>query len=162
MSQREREPLAESRPTIKPALARLGATVLLGVATIAVLFSTPTLLGGTERTNLALVVTQLLVVLAVGKLLAEILVLLRTRYLVTEQGVRREFSLLGRTRVKEVPYHRLRSTEREQNRIEYVLGVGSITLNQGLGDLRLTAVPDHRRLYDHIRDQLGETSDRYS
>lgn len=143
--------LVETTPTTKPVLVRLGLTLLVGIGAIGLVFVLPSLFSSTEQANVVLVVVQLLVLVAIGKLLVEFVVLRRTRYVVTTTAVRREFSLLGRTNVKEVPHELVRSTEYRQSRIEYLLGVGSIVLNQGLGDLRLSAVPSHREVYRQIR-----------
>lgn len=152
MSGDQSEVLVETAPTIKPVLIRLALTTLVGLAVIGVIFAVPSLFGSPEQANIALVVAQLLVLIAVTKLLVEMLILLRTRYVVTADAVRREFSVLGRTKIKEVPHGLVRSTEYRQSRIEYILGVGSIVLNQGLGGLRFTAVPQHRAVYERIRD----------
>lgn len=146
--------LVETTPTTKPVLIRLGLTLVVGVGVLAVIFLLPSLFESTEQANIVLVVAQLLVLVAVGKLLVELIILRRTRYIVTTEGVRREFSLLGRTKVKEVPHGLVRSTEYNQSRVEYLIGVGSIVLNQGLGDLRLTAVPRHQEVYQQIRDRV--------
>lgn len=147
------EVLVRTRPTVKPTLARLATSLLIGVLTIAILFLAPGLVGGPEQANVALLIVQIVVVVAVARLLYEYVILRRTRYVVTGNVVRRHFSLLGRTKTREVPFQLLRSTERQQNRFEYLLGVGSIVLNQGLGDLRLQAVPDHDDVYRDIRER---------
>ena len=146
------ETLVETTPTTKPVLVRLAVTTVVGVGVLGVVFSFPSLFGGTAQANVVLLVAQLLVLIAVGKLLVELLILRRTRYVVTTEAVRRKFSLLGRTKLKEVPHGLVRSTEYSQGRVEYLLGVGSISLNQGLGDLRLTAVSRHQEVYRQIRD----------
>ena len=141
-------------PTVKPALIRLGLTIFIGVAVIGVLFTTPELLGSPEVTNVALIVVQLLVVIAVVRIGIELVVLLNTEYVVTDRTVRRQYSLLARVKSREVPYDLVRSTERSQGRIEYMLGVGSVSLNQGLGDLTLSYLPEHDEVYRLIRRQV--------
>ncbi|WP_436902121.1 hypothetical protein [Halovenus halobia] len=159
MSNSQSEVLVETTPTVKPVLVRLALTIALGIVIIGAVFAAPSLFGSTEQANIALVVAQLLVLIAIAKLLVEMLILLRTRYIVTTDAVRREFSLLGRTKIKEVPHGLVRSTEYRQSRTEYILGVGSIVLNQGLGDLRFTAVPQHRAVYRQIRDRTESQQD---
>jgi hypothetical protein len=146
----------QTTPTLRPALLRLGLTVLIGIVAIGVLATDPEMLGTRERTNLGLLLVQALLVIGVARLLIEIMILRRTHYVVTESAVRRQYSLLGRTKAKEVPYGLIRSTERTQNRIEYLLGVGSIRLNQGLGDLDLTALPDHEVVYAEIKERVEQ------
>lgn len=153
MSQ-ESNVIVETTPTTRPVLIRLALTLVVGIGALAVIFLLPSLFGSTAQANIVLFVAQLLVLVAVGKLLVELLILRRTRYIVTTEAVRREFSLLGRTKMKEVPHGLVRSTEYSQSRFEYLLGVGSIVLNQGLGDLRFTAVPRHKEVYQHIRDRV--------
>ena len=150
----QRSVLTETTPTIKPVLIRLGLTIVIGFGALGIIFSVPSLFGSTERASIVLRGAQVLILIAVLKLLIEMLILLRTRYIVTTQAVRREFSLLGRTKVKEVPHGLIRSTEYSQSRVEYFLGVGSIVLNQGLGDLRLTAVSHYQQIYEQIRDRV--------
>lgn len=141
-------------PTVKPALIRLGLTLFIGAVVIGVLFTNPELLGSPDVTNVALIVVQLLVVIAVVRLGVELVVLLNTEYVVTDRTVRRQYSLLARVKSREVPYDLVRSTERSQGRIEYMLGVGSVSLNQGLGDLTLSYLPDHDAVYRLIRRQV--------
>jgi len=153
--------LVQTTPTVRPTLIRLVLTMGVGIVALGTLFVAPELLGSRERTNLALVVVQLLLVVAIVRLVIEYVVLQRTKYVVTDDVVCRQFSLAGRTKSKEVPLPLIRSAERTQSRFEYVLGVGSIVLNQGLGNLKLRAVPNHERVYGVVHDRLcGTTSDQ--
>jgi hypothetical protein len=148
--------VVQTTPTVRPTLVRLAVTVVAGVVAVAGLFSAPELLGSRARTNLALVVVQILVAIALVRLLIDYVVLLRTQYVVTDRVVRRHFSLLGRTKTKELPLTLVRSATRTQSRIEYLLGIGSIALNRGLGDVELTAVSNHERVYRAVRKQLTQ------
>lgn len=146
--------LRRTRPTIKPALVRLGVTLAVGAVAVAVLSLNPTLLGSVELTDITLVLVQILVFVAVVRILIDILIISNTEYVITDRLVRRSYSLFGRTKSREVPYDRVRSAERSQSRIEYFLGIGTIRLNQGLGDLTLSNLPNHENAYSLIRGQL--------
>jgi len=146
--------LLRTTPTLKPALFRLAVTVVVGVVVIGILFTNPELLGSVEVTNVTLVIAQVLLVIAVVRLVVEIMILRNTEYIVTDRLVTRQYSLLGRTKSREVPHDLVRSTERSQGRIEYLLDVGSVALNQGLGDLTLTYLPNHNDVYRTIREQV--------
>lgn len=143
-------------PTVKPVLLRLAVTLGVGLGIIAIIFLNPTLFGTTEVTNIALIIAQILVVIAIVRLLVKLIVLRNTEYVLTDRAVRREYQLLARSKSREVPYDLVRSHERNQGRIEYILDVGSISLNQGLGDLTLESLRDHEDVYEIIREEVEE------
>lgn len=152
-------PVRTTNPSIKPALIRLTLTLIVAVVAIMVFFLNPSLLGTIETTNIALVVVQVLAIVAVGRRVVKIVVLRNTAYVLTDRAVRREYSLLARQQAREVPYHRVRSHERRQRRIEHLLDIGSIAVNQGLGELTLEAVPAHEEFYDEIQRRMREEAD---
>lgn len=152
----DEEILATATPTLRPTMLRLGITLVVGVAVVVLLFSSPELLGSKDQTNLALIFVQVIVGIAVVKLLVEMLILRRTTYIVTEDSVNRQYSLLGYTKSKSIPYGLIRSTELTQNRIEYFYGVGSIALNRGLGDQKLTAVSNFNAFHQQIKNRIKE------
>jgi hypothetical protein len=141
------------QPTIKPALIRLGLVVLVAAIVLGVLFTNPELLGSRDVTNVALLVVQLLTLIAVVRLLVRILVLRRTKYVVKPDSVKRSYELLMRTNERQVPFDLIRSHEFNQSRTENLLGHGTITLNQGLGDLKLWNIPNPQEVYDVIRER---------
>lgn len=152
-SDRDTDVLRRVQPTIKPVLIRLALTVLVSVIAIGVLFSSPTLLGSRDLTNVALLVVQLLALIAVVRLVVQLLVLRRTEYVIRPESVKRSYELFLRSNEREVPFELVRSHEFNQSRTENLLGHGTITLNQGLGDLKLRNIPEPDEVYGVIRNQ---------
>lgn len=146
--------LLETKPNLTPAFIRFGLTFLIGLAILLYLFRNPDLLGSAERTNVALVVGQIILAVALVRIIADIIILRSTTYILTDRTVRREYALVFREKSTEVPYDLVRSTERSQGRIESLLDVGSVSLNRGLGDLRLSYLSDHDNVYQTIREQV--------
>lgn len=143
-------------PSIKPEIIRLVLILVVGVIIIIGLFTNPELFGSPEATNIVLIIVQILVAIAVIRVGIEILILHNMAYIFTTNRVRREYSLLARTKSQEVPYDLIRSTELSQSRIEYLLGVGTIVLNQGLGDLELSRLPNYTEANEIIQRQINE------
>lgn len=148
--------LLRTTPTVKPVVVKLGLSLAIGILAMVTLYTNPELLGSRETTNIGLVVVQLLLIVAIVRLVVKIIVLLRTEYVVTDKGVRRGFELLARSKSREVPYALVRSHERNQTRIEYILNAGSVSLNQGLGDLKLEYLSDHDEVYGRIRKRVDD------
>ena len=153
------EIILETRPTLKPTLARLTAVLVVGAALIGYLFVTPTLLGTTERTEIAANLLVLLTVVGAGRLAFESYVLTRTRYVVTGESVRREYSLLYKTFSRELPLSKLRSHELHRSRIEAVLGVGTVgfltgSIARSPAHLEFENVPHPEQVRQQVRRQL--------
>lgn len=151
--------ILRTKPSIRPILIRLVLTLVAGAAVIGAIFASPDLFGSPESANIALVVAQIVVAVAALRLIAKAIVLRATEYVLTERTVRREFKLLARSKSREVPYDLVRSHERSQSRIEYLLGIGSVALNQGLGDLRLEMLPEHEAIYEHVQKRVEAARD---
>jgi len=140
-----------AKPTIKPTLIRL-AVVLLATVAIAVYFRTNLeLLGSPELTAVASLIVLLAGALLSIRYLVRILVRKKTAYIITEASVKREYQLFFRTRSKAVRFDKLRSHQLQQNRIQSVLGFGTISLNKGLGEIRLADVADPQSVYAEVQ-----------
>lgn len=146
--------LFETKPTVKPAAIRLGIILFVGLLLIFVLTSDPQLLGNAETTNVALLVIQLLVFIAVVRVVITVVVLLRTTYVVTPKMVRREYDLLFRHHRREVPHERIRSVQFDQTPLENFLGFGTVAVNQGLGELRMPNLRDPYEMIETVREQV--------
>lgn len=148
--------LESTTPTIQPTILKIVALAAVGLGALGVLTVAPSLVVGPELASVARVGVGILLVLGLVRYLVHIVVLRRTTYTVHSSGVRREFRLLFRSKSREVPYEKIRSHEYEQSRVQALLGYGSIALNQGLGALVLTDVPNPEDMYEQIRTMVAE------
>jgi len=146
--------LMKIKPTIKPNLIQLGLTLAISLVVIAILYDNPELLGTVEATNIALIFVQIVLVILVIRIAIQVLIIRSTVYTITDQQVRREYRLLGRNKSREVPYNLVRSVGYSQDRIENLLNIGTISLNEGLGDLELTSIPSSDEAYNIIQEQI--------
>ena len=145
--------LVETSPTLRPTLIQLGLVVLVGAAVIGYLRLNPEALGDPAITGTAALVATLLVVVLTLRFLLQTLVLVRTTYTVTDDRIERRYELLFRTQVTAIRFDKLRSHELTQNRVQSVLGFGTISMNRGLGALRLADVEDPEALYELIQSR---------
>ena len=118
--------IVETQPTLKPTAIALAVVVLIGTGIIAYLYANPSLLGSVDRTEIALNLVAILMVIALVRLLLRLYVLTRTRYVLTTDAVRREYTLLYRSFSRELPLAKVRSHELRRNRTETLLGIGSV------------------------------------
>ncbi|WP_324757177.1 PH domain-containing protein [Haloarcula sp. GH36] len=144
--------LLRTNPTTKPTLLRLAVFLLLGLAVVVALQQRPELLGGPEVTNTVGLVVLLVTVLVALRLLVRTVVLVKTTYVVTRDRVEREYQFLFRTRTKGVRFEQVRSHRLNQNRFQKALGFGTITMNLGLGSIRLENVENPDRVYNIVRE----------
>jgi hypothetical protein len=149
----------ETQPTLKPTLLSLAGVVLAGLAVVGFLFLNPTLLGAVERTEIAANLVVILTVVGAGRLLVRLYVLTKTRYVVTPNAVRREYSLLYKSFSRELPLAKLRSLELRRSRVEAIFGIGSVafltgSVAQSPAYLEFANVPDPERVRRTVRDRL--------
>jgi len=143
--------LLETRPTLRPTLVRLGVVLVVGLALFGALRARPELLGSESIGNTASLVVALLTLVAVIRFVVQIIVLKRTTYVVTSDRVELSYELLFRVRSKGIRFDKLRSHELDQSRVQSLLGYGTISLNRGLGPIRLENVEDPEYVYQTIR-----------
>jgi len=158
---RQDEVVVETQPTLKPTAIAIAAVVLLGTGIIAYLYANPTLFGSVDRTEIALNLTAILMVIALVRLLLRLYVLTRTRYVLTTDAVRREYSLLYKSFSRELPLAKVRSHELRRNRTETLLGIGSVSfltgsVAQSPAHLRFQNVPDPERIRKQVRERLSD------
>jgi uncharacterized membrane protein YdbT with pleckstrin-like domain len=152
------EQLMRTTPTIKPELIQLAVSLVIGLSIIAVLYGNPQLLGTVEATNIALILVQIVLAILIIRIAVQIIIIRNTVYTITDRHIRREYDLLGRNESREVPYKQIRSVGYSQGIIENLLNIGSISINQGLGDLELTSIPDSDEAHDIIQRQVKKSS----
>lgn len=150
-------PLLTTEPAIQPTILKLAIILVTAGTIIGLLFGSPSLVGGAEEANVIIIAVALLAFIGLIRYLVRIFVLKRTTYYVQERAVQREFELLYRTKVREVPYHKVRSHELQQTRLQHIFGFGSVALNKGLGTLTLTDVQDPHKTYRAIRTEIRRT-----
>lgn len=149
----------ETHPTLKPTMISLITAVLVGGGIIGYLLTTPDLLGSVERTEIVANVVVLLTVIVAGRLALRLYILTQTRYVVTADAVRREYSLLYKEVSRELPLEQLRSHELRRSRLEALLGIGSVafltgSITESPTHLKFENVPDPERMRRHVRDRL--------
>lgn len=152
--------LFESTPSTKPVLVKLGLTVVVGALVLGVVVTNPGLFGSAEIANIVANVVVLLTLVGVVRLAIRLYVLTRTRYVVTTDGVRREYTLLYRTWSRELPLSMIRGHELTRSRIETLLGVGTVEFLSGsvagsIGHLRFDHLPDPEKARESLRRHLG-------
>lgn len=153
-----------SRPTLKPAGIALGITALLVLAIVGLLIANPTLFGTPELTEVVLWVVLLVGGFVSARLLLKMYVLSRMRYVVSNDGVLREYALLYRYRRREMPFQKIRGVEVSRDPIETLLGYGTVSVlsggtNQSLGFIKFEHVPDPERVSDAIVRYRTEESE---
>lgn len=156
----QNEVLLEATPSVKPVVAWLGITVVAAAALIGAIFTAPGAFGGVEIAEIAANVVLLVAGIAVIRLLVNLYVLTRTRYIVTTAGVRREYTLLYRTWSRELPLWMIRGHELTRSRVETLLGVGTVEFLSGsvagsMGHLRMESLPDPQAFRSRVQDQLS-------
>ncbi|MGM0371783.1 MAG: PH domain-containing protein [Halobacteriota archaeon] len=149
----------ETRPTIRPVLVWMAIVISMGVGAIALVFSKADAVGGPELAKILIQAVGILTLLVVLRLAIRAVILRRTTYTITNDTVRRQYTLLLRTRVREVPADVIRSSELRQSRIQRFLGYGTLAVNEGLGEIDLEHVPDPQAIRGALRDVIDTRSD---
>ena len=154
-----------TRPTIKPSLVWIGLTLVIGGAIAAALFQNVLGLEDPELSSILGWIVVFVVVIVVARFLVRIYILTRTRYLVTEDAIRYEFTLWFRRRSRDVPFRQVRGHELDQNRIQRAFGVGTVAVltggtNASLGYVEFHNVPNPGRVRSIIRARTRELAER--
>lgn len=152
-------PVLETQPTLKPTIASLVVVIGVGTALIGYLFFNPTLLGTAARTEIGVNLVLLLTAIGAARLLVRLYVLTRTRYVVTPDAIRREYSLLYKTFSRELPLTKVRSHELRRSRVETVFGIGTVafltgSMAQSPAHLEFENVSNPERVRNRVRDLL--------
>ncbi|MFB6176523.1 MAG: PH domain-containing protein [Halobaculum sp.] len=149
-----------AKPTVRPTLVWLAIVIVAGGGVAAAVVGNPDVFGGADQANVVANAVLLLTALGVIRFLIRIYVLRRTEYVVDERSLIRRYSLLLRTWRREVPLSMVRSHQLKQGRIQKLLGYGTISVNQGLGDLRFENVKDPIDVNDVIAEQVSQAAGR--
>ena len=156
----DREYPVTAVPTVRPTLVWLVIVGLGGGALTGLVVSSPELFGGPTQANVVGNAVLLLTGIGVVRFLIRVYVLRRTEYVVDERSLIRRYSLLLRTWRREVPLTMVRSHQLEQGRIQKLLGYGTISVNEGLGDIRFENVRDPDDLNEVIAEQVSRAAGR--
>lgn len=150
----------KTHPTLRPTMIWLVMVMVAGVVAFIFIQSNPSLVGGGEAATLFSQAIALLTFIGLLRFVIRIFILTRTSYIVNDHSIARQYEILYRTWRRDVPLSLVRSHELDQSRIQKLLGYGTITLNQGLGTIRLENVPNPYSLYDTIGRQIIELHSR--
>lgn len=154
------EIIFEATPSTKPVMAWLAITVLAGGTLVGIIVADPDMFGGPSVAEIAANVVLLVTVIAIVRLLVKLYVLTRTRYVLTNTGVRREYTLLYRTWSRELPLGMVRGHELTRSRIETLLGLGTVEFLSGsvagsMGHLKFEALSNSENLREQVQAQLS-------
>lgn len=152
--------ILESTPSTKPVLVKLGTTVITGLLLLGVVVTNPNMFGGNQIANVIANVVVMLAVIGIIRLGVRLYVLTRTRYYVTPEGVRREYTLLYRTWSRELPLSMIRGHELTRSRIETLFGVGTVEFLSGsvpgsIGHLSFDHLPNPEETRKTLQKHLG-------
>lgn len=159
------ELLHKTTPTLRPTLLLLGLSLLFGFVIIGYLITNPTFVAGDEQlTQIVTAASILLLIIIVVRLLIRLFVLSRTNYIIRTDVLRREFSLFLRHWSREVPVRRIRGHEYSQNRIQTILGFGTVRMltggtNQSLGFVEFEDVPEPEKVEKYIQELTSQTKE---
>ncbi|WP_336000987.1 PH domain-containing protein [Halorientalis halophila] len=155
------EVLYQTHPTVRPVLLLMALTLVGAVVVAAVLATNPDVVGGDDLATLLLGVVGTVTVLVLLKQLIKVFVIRRTTYTITASGLRREYELFYRQRVREIPVHQLRGHEYVQSRVQTLLGYGTIRMltggtNRSLGFVEFEHIDDPAGVREALQTVAGE------
>ena len=146
--------LIKTRPTIRPVLVWIAITIIVGAGIVTGISTNSEAIGGQGLSEILIQAVIVLAVLVLGRFGIRALILTRTTYEISDDYLRRQYTLLMRTRVQEVPTYLVRSTELRQSRIQKSMGYGSIAVNQGLGEIQFENIPQPYSTYEALSDTI--------
>ena len=153
--------LYETGPSLRPAVTKLGVALGVAVALVAYVLSNPGLFGSQQNSEIGAYVVALVALVVLVRYAFRVYLLKRYRYTVTDEAVRWEYSLLYKTRSRELPFSKIRGHEFRQDRIESLLGFGTVAFlsggtNQSLGFLTFENVANPDRVRETVRERLDD------
>lgn len=158
------EEVFETTPTIRPVLVWAGLTLFIGGAILAFIYANPTLLGDPRLTEIFYWAILLLVIATILRFAVKMFILTRTEYVVTPDDIRREYELLYRRKARELPLEKIRGIEYSQNRIQSLMGYGTLSFlaggtNQSLGFVEFENLRDpdvaRRRIRRFVKEHTA-------
>lgn len=146
------------QPSIKPAVIQIFLTIGISlVLTIGlILFKTDI---GERAANILIAIVVLVGFIVIIRAAVEIFLLTRTKYIITDEQLRREFHMFYRTRVREIPIDQLRGIELNKGLLQAILGYGDLRFltggtNQSLGFLKFERIPDPKTHRNKLREMM--------
>jgi uncharacterized membrane protein YdbT with pleckstrin-like domain len=154
--------LFETGPSAKPVAVKLGVVAISGAIILGYLLMSPESLGNPETTRIATYVVAIIGLLIVLRYVIRIYLLKRYRYRITEDAIQWTYTLLYRTRARELPFSQLRGYDYTQDRIQTLLGFGTVEFltggtNQSLGFLAYENVAQPEEIRHIIREQMQDS-----
>lgn len=149
--------LHRTTPTLRPTLIFIALSLFVGVVSLGYLAVNPeTVAGDAQLTELVMIAIAVLLGLILLRLFIRILILRRTQYVIRSDRLERKFTLLMRHRSREVPVRQLRGHEYTQNRIQALLGYGTVRMltggtNQSLGFVEFEDIPNPDTVRQHVQ-----------
>lgn len=146
----------ETGPIVWPVIAVMTTIVGVGLLAVIVLLNDPNRVGGQELAELLVYAVVLLVAVILLRYGIKLLILRKTRYVIHDEGFKREYSLLYRHKVREVPIGQLRGEEYVQDRYQTIFGCATIRLLTGgtdysLGFIEFESVKDPTVVFETIQ-----------
>jgi len=153
------EIVATASPATQIVLMYLVLTILVGGFVGAFLYQNPELFGEDGNARIAGLVVLGLTVIGATRLAIKYIVLYRTRYVVTEDSVRRQYHLAYREESRELPLHMIRGVELSKSRTQALLGFATISFlsvgsNRGIGYVEFDNAADPERLQNAVLELL--------
>jgi membrane protein YdbS with pleckstrin-like domain len=152
----------EFTPAVKVLVLQFGLLAGSGSVLLGYIAIDPSRFGDPQIGQIILAVVGFLLAIALLRILVRILILRKTRYIVTPQKLHREYELLYKRRTREVPLSQLRGMELEQGRLQSLFGFGTLTFltagtNQSLGFLEF----EHINLPEETRNKIRDVVSMY-
>ena len=150
----------ETSPTLKPSVVLLVLVTLFTLVIIGGLLTFPIDVSGLYGENRILMnVTGILYTIVMIRIVIQIIVLRRTKYIIRADSLERETDMILRYNSRKAPIDELRGFEYSQDSIQTLLGYGSIRLltggtNQSLGFLAFENLPNAGKARNHIEDLI--------
>lgn len=157
--------VAVASPATTLVLGYLLLTLVVGTAVGSLLYYNPELFGEQGYARLAGLVVLGLTAIGVLRLAIKYVVLLRTKYIVTEDSVRREYTLAYREEARELPLHMIRGVETSKSRMQALLGYATISFlavgsNRGIGYVEFDNAAHPEKLQTAVLELLERQRER--
>lgn len=151
--------VAVASPATTLVLGYLLLTLVVGTAVGTVLYYNPELFGEQGYARLAGLVVLGLTAIGVLRLAIKYVVLVRTKYVVTDDSVRREYRLAYREEARELPLHMIRGVETSKSRLQALLGYATISFlavgsNRGIGYVEFDNAATPEKLQSAVLELL--------
>lgn len=158
------EVVFETAPTIRPVLVWFAVVFVIGAVVLSWLVASPEAFGDRQLTEIVFWVVFLVVAAFLLRYVWRMFVLTRTRYVVTNDDIRREFELLYRRHARELPMEKIRGMDFNQGRIQSVLGYGTLSFlaggtNQSLGFVEFEHLVHPHETRDRLRELISKRTD---